>query len=181
MGIIEQFALWYVPFFLAGLIDVVAVLIMMVVMGYRVHKGIRDNEENESQSLLGHTNNRRKEALRQMMPLVVYPILFLILLFFGIIHRVYDALTGTVSYPITMLHGVVGFSWGVCAGLALILQLCVLKCSRRRLRWGSVRPINVTHPPMYTDAVPTQTDVQRTASTTTFMIPQESEVDDREL
>ena len=121
------------------------------------------------------------------MPLLIYPILFVILLVFGILHRAYDAWAQpwniSVSYGLTMLHGVVGFSWGFCAGLALIVQLCVWKkCSKKKLRWGSVKSFAVQHPSIYSNAnaVPPTSTVQ-SASTTTFVYPRESSVDDAAL
>lgn len=172
-GSIEQFVLWYIPFFVAGLIDVIAIVVMVVVIVCRVYHRRSTPDDSARQPLLNTNQQTHKEALKQLMPLLVYPILFLILLLFGVAHRAHDAIYKlNISYPLTMIHAVVGFSWGFCAGIALISQLCVYKyCSKRRIMVQTVGQTQSTF------AV---TSIQ-TNAITNYVIPQESDIDEKIL
>ena len=125
LGLIEQFALWYGPFFLIALVDALAIVIMVITLAIRAFKKKRCLSDQET--LLEQNRDQKKEALRQVLPLVVYPILFLVLVVFAMIDRVYGALAKSVSYPLTIIHAVLGLSWGLFTGLALIVHLCRLK------------------------------------------------------
>ena len=193
-GLIEQFALWYGPFFLVALVDVLAITIMAVVLvgrAYRERKHV--STDDASQPLLRTNVDQKKESLRQLMPLLVYPLLFLVLILFALVDRLYDALAKDVSFALAVVHAVVGLSWGLFAGLALILHLCLLKeWSRKKRKRVAIQVaiqvavegqnptpapllspsrLGVTHTEGMTDTNPS------IATTTRYSIPAESEVD----
>lgn len=194
VGLIEQFALWYGPFFTVALIDTLAITIMGTVLVGRACLERKHASGDESQPLLRRKVDQRKEALRQMMPLLVYPLLFLVLILFALVDRVYGALAKDVSYALTVVHAVVGLSWGLFAGLALILHLCLLReWSRKKRRKVVVQApakqqalATTLHSPLKF-GVATHTSGHRvlgdadpsTATTTRHSTPAESGVDER--
>lgn len=175
-GLIEQFALWYGPFFLVALIDALAIILMVTVLILRAFLEKR-NSRSASEPLIARKRDQKKEALRQLMPLLIYPLLFLVLIMFAMVDRVYGAIAKTASYPLAIIHAVFGLSWGFFAGLALILHLCLLrewsKKKKRKAFFPPPKDLQSRPPPScVNDAVEPST-----ATTTRPVVPAESEVD----
>ena len=175
-GLIEQFALWYGPFFLVALIDALAIILMVTVLMLRAFLEKRNSRSQSSEPLLVRKRDQKKEALRQLMPLLIYPLLFLVLIVFAMVDRVYGAVAKTASYPLAIIHAVFGLSWGFFAGLALILHLCLLR------EWSKKKRKTFFPPPKDFESRPPPSCINdavepSTASTTQPVVPAESEVD----
>ena len=204
-GLIEQFALCYGPFYLIALLDALAIVVMVVVLLRRAFFKKRISLRkvvNDDVPLLASRKDQKKEAVRQLLPLLIYPILFLLMIGFGLVDRVYAAIAKTVSFPLTIIHAVLGFSWPCFAGLALILHLCSLKEWKKRSavsrngRQDSPRHVHQVNVEAITATttwhnVPAESSVDAcklgkagqtnrepsTAATTQHLVPAESEVD----
>ena len=187
LGLIEQFALWYGPFFLVALVDALAIVVMVVMLAIRASKEKRCSSVSDMEPLLNQARDQKKEALKQLLPLLIYPLLFLMLILFALVDRMYGALAKSASYPLAIIHAVFGLSWGLFAGLALILHLCLLKeWSKKKRKW-------VSHAHRYAKSKSKSalhcsnncndfvTDDPTTAPTTRPSIPAESEVDANKL
>ena len=175
-GLIEQFALWYGPFFLVALIDSLAIILMVIVLMVRAFLEKR-NRRSRSEPLLARKRDQKREALRQLMPLLIYPLLFLVLILFAMVDRVYGAVAKTASYPLAIIHAVFGLSWGFFAGLALILHLCLLReMSKKKKRTVFFAPPKDLQPSPPLRSV-CDTVEPSTATTTQPVVPAESEVD----
>ena len=169
-GLIELFALCYGPLYLIAVLDAFAIVIMVIVLirkNFFERRGSKIDVEN-----VPLLTSRKKEAVRQLMPLLIYPLLFLLMIMFGLVDRVYAAIAMAPSYPLTIIHAVLGFSWPFFAGLALILHLCLLREWKKKGRAarnvhsqcenGFVHQVNVE---------------PFTATTTRHVVPAESKVD----
>ena len=121
-GVIEQFSTMYGPCFLLLSIDSVVAIIIVLVLAARLCR-------RESSSMAGYQHN---EALKQMVPLLAYPILFFFLFLPAFANRIYGA---TPHQPNTSLMFLAVFciaSWGWVAGMTLMVHIGVLLWSRRR-------------------------------------------------
>ena len=177
MGLIERFALWYVPFVVIALINALAIVVMVIVLVQRAFFEKRSAKAGiENEPLLARKKDQRKEVVRQLMPLLAYPLLFLVIIVFVSVTRVYGALVNTTSFPLEMIHAVLGLSYAYFAGLALILHICLMReCSfkKRKSRSRNVHPDS----PCVNGNVCEVNIEPITAKTTRHAVPAESEVD----
>ena len=191
LGLIEQFTLWYVPFFLVALIDALVIIVIFGVLAVRAFEERRHhfNHICNHERLLPQIRDPKKEAFKQFLPLLIYPLLFPVLSLSAMVDRVYDVFAKSPSYPLAMIQAVFGLSGELFTGLALILHLCLLK------EWSKKKRVAVLAAPRYelSNTFPLLRSVNiysdfaivnvdpTTAPTTRPSIPAESEVDARKL
>ena len=128
-GLIEQFTLWYGPLLLAVLFNflVIAITVIALYLGTR-----------ETSTLLSTTyqlQNQYREALKEAMPLLFYPIFYNIICFLAFANRVYYAATNKVSFPLWIIHAVVDPCLPLFIPVGFLLHpytLKKLKCSQIR-------------------------------------------------
>ena len=176
-GLIEQFVLLYGPFYLIALIEALAVVVMVVVLVRRAffEKRISNAGVIENKPLITlRIKDQKKEAVRQLMPLLVYPLLFLLMIGLGLVDRVYGAFATTTSYPLTIIHAVLGFSSAFFGGLALILHLCLLKEWKKKM---AVSSFDHQDSPRVNGVVYQVNGEAITATTTRHVVPAESKID----
>ena len=89
-GVIEQFTLWYGPFMFFAILNCIAMLIVIVIL-YRRARGI-------------HQPHQYREALKETVPLLVYPFIFNTLYCLGFANRVYYAVTEDAKFSLWMVH-----------------------------------------------------------------------------
>ena len=123
-GVIEQFALWFAPATLGLVVTSALVLTMMTILAYRAY----------GTSTVNVSRKNSQEALRQMLPLVIYPIIFCALLLPTLAHRIYDAVptSQTYEYMLVIMDAVCSSGYSLVAGLSLLLHIAVVVLSRRR-------------------------------------------------
>ena len=78
-GVIEQFALFYGPFIIAFTLHFLAMLVVIIVL----YRGTRKES--------GRLQDQLKDAMKEAMPLLIYPVFFNILVLLAFINRVYYA------------------------------------------------------------------------------------------
>ena len=115
-SIIEQFVLFYAPSVLFLGLNILAIITMFAVL---LHRGYHSPEE---RPLLVH-GDQRNALLKQLLPLLVYPIIYFMLILFPLANRLYMALSTKVSYTYLFFHGVFIGSIGFFAGLALVVHI----------------------------------------------------------
>jgi len=164
-GIIEIFALFYGPIVVSLIFCMLAIVIMILVMVRRAC--VSSNTQTEKEPLL---RSATKTLLKQLLPLLAYPVIYFTLIVIPVIDRVYDALSPTRDPGLTIAHGVTATVMGLFAGLALIVHILYLRHHNRSLqdhdetdtaRVASVRRSSRISPP----------------SQTRFSLKAESEVD----
>ena len=185
LGLIEQFTLWYGPFFLVALIDALVIIVIFVVLAVRAFRERRHHFNHNHEPLLPQIRDPKKEAFKQFLPLLIYPLLFPVLILSAMVDRVYDVFAKSPSYPLAMIHAVFGLSGALFTGLALILHLCLLKEWSKKKRVAVLaaprHELSNTFPLLrsvnnYSDFAIVNVD-PTTAPTTRPSIPAESEVD----
>ena len=113
-GVAMQFTVWYGPAFFVLLGDLVAVVVMVTVL---VRRALNKSQQH-------------KEVLTQMLPLFAYPVTYILLLVVPIATRVYTALPNndtTADRTLLALTGACMSLWGLAAGAALLVHICVMK------------------------------------------------------
>ena len=175
VGEIEQYGLFYVPAIIFQVGAVVLVVIMFVVLLCRLKTPL----SSELQPLIDDT--QRKQAMKELLPLVTYPILFCLFLFPRFINRVYGDID-KANMATFMASSVTIAVRGFFSGMALILHILILKCPRTSSAIGvhgfnedNNRTLQNCHP----GAIPQHTSytIGSTNCRTHFSIPNESDVD----
>ena len=169
-GIIEQFVLYYGPATFLLALNVLAIFIMIVVLLYRAHKYRSFDRE----SLLAG-RDQRKEILKQLLPLIVYPIIYFTFLLFPLANRIFMAASCSMTnYNLMMVHGVTISSLGFFAGLALIAHICHYQIKKRSM---SSKPLPAPVPRSSFSTFDDVTPFTSGALTRFSKLPNESEVD----
>ena len=171
-GIIEQFVLWYGPLFISLTLTVVAVFIILIVLARRAYA--HNNPENEY-LIEKHECNQNKKAMKELLPLLAYPVIFYVLSLFPLIDRIYSAISCNANFGWALGHALCQASWGFFSSWALIIHILVMRKLKKKSRVQfkeqpitSVANIGV----MYT----TYTEGSTNAGTK-YSIPFESDID----
>ena len=127
-GIIEQFVLWYGPLFISLTLSVVAVLIIVIVLAQRVCA-----QKNEY-LIENHERNQNKKAIKELLPLLAYPVIFYLLALFPLINRVYSASATSfnASFGWALGHSLCKASWGFFSSWALIIHILMMRKLKKK-------------------------------------------------
>ena len=170
-GIIEQFVLWFVPLFFFLTISVVAAFIMLVIFAKRSYA--HRNQENEF-LLENHDRNRNKKAMKELLPLLAYPVIFYVLSLFPLIDRVYSAISSTASFELVLVHAITESLSGFFSSWALIIHILVMRQLNKKqfIQYSiSTKRINNSGNHIFT------IQTEGSANATRYSIPAESDID----
>ena len=126
-GLIQQFVLWTVPSSLILLMMSVVMVVMVFIVAKRScpHRG-----GSESNSITGRHQNRK--ALKQLLPLAAYPILFCVFNVLPFANRVFEAKDDDQMERVFEIGAALSNGgWGLTTALALVAHIAVVKCPRR--------------------------------------------------
>ena len=129
-GLIEQFTLWYGPLMLVVLLNFLSVVIMVTVL----YRGTR-----KTSGLLATTyqlQSQYRKALKEAMPLLLYPIIYNIICCLAFANRVYYAVTNETNIPLWMAHAVADPCLPLFIPVAFLLHPYTLqKCRTAVEKW----------------------------------------------
>lgn len=138
-GNIETFALWYGPAFVLLLVDSIAMTLMGVVLACRGRGRKRNPLLDLSYKAI--IRERHWGALRQMLPLLAYPIIFFTFILAMLAYRVYNAVPHSAAgYELLEATAMLSPGVGLTASMVLILHILIARCSKRCAR----APLQVT-------------------------------------
>ena len=126
-GIVEQFVLYYGPATFFLVVVIIAVVIMFAVMVYRAHQSKHSTAEGQP---LIDDRNQKVQVLKQLLPLLSYPIIYFLLLLFPLTNRIYMAISKSKDSELLKAHGATQASMGTFAALALVIHICVVKSKK---------------------------------------------------
>ena len=155
-GIVEQFSLWFGPAIACSILDCVAIFAIVYVL-----------VSNRGNQTLNANHDQQKKALKELLPLLAYPILFCVLLLPTIANRTYSASTKVTNFDIILVSAVFIPLESLCAGLTLVVHISYIKHSKCFIHCNKLA-INPEELPI----ISTETNC-----TTEADIPAESEVD----
>ena len=119
-GVIEQFVLWYGPLVVLAVLDVLAITRIAYILCKRAWKYDREHRD---PSL---PNINHKAALKEVLPVIAYPILFHATSLFSLADRLTNS-----SFGLTLAQIIVIPSWGWIAAVTLLIYLHVLRKHKR--------------------------------------------------
>ena len=130
IAVIEGFALWDGPAMVLLSIAAVAMIIMMIKLTHRVCWRLR------YETLT--TGDQYWKALKQLLPLAAFPILFFLLIIPELILHIYQIRTSTPDQGLAAVASACISLWGVSSGVTLLLHislalLCDRQCRRKRV------------------------------------------------
>ena len=173
-GIIEQFVLWYGPFTISLTLSVVAVFIILIVLAWRTYAS--RNKEYEH-LIENHERNQNKKAMKELLPLLAYPVIFYVLCLFPLIDRVYNAISSNAQFELSFGHALTESLWGFCSSWALIIHILVMK----KKKCIHIREhASLTKVAVDTDLIYTTYTEGSTNARTKYSIPDESYIDNEQ-
>ena len=136
-GIIEQFAIWFGPSTVILLGTALAMILMLLVLAKRS----RPRSKSEDDAITGRHLNWK--ALKQLLPLAAYPILFCLFNIVPLVDNVYDALHSSANdEDLESVSALCNAGLGFSTGLALIAHIILAKHlakNRRHVSTSSAR------------------------------------------
>ena len=131
---IERFALWDGPAIVILLAASTAMLVMVIVLAYRACLRIRYEKIT--------AGNQYWKALKQLLPLAAFPILFFILEIPVFIFHLQIAVDSTPQEALKKSTFVIYSLWSTTSGVTLIVHISVARClSRRRVHTRRIQLI----------------------------------------
>ena len=86
-------------------------------------------EAAEYDPLLERQAEKQKKAFKEILPLILYPIIFTILFLPSLIERTYGAIVPeTKRYYLFILQALTAPSWGLFVGVIVMIHVFILKC-----------------------------------------------------
>ena len=124
-GVAEQFALTFVPLLVITALDIPAIMIIVCILCKRAWSYNREHRN----PLLPKQNHRA--ALKEVLPLIAYPIIFHALSFIAIANRTERAITGQSPFGLVYVQSMIEPTWGLLASITMLIHLCVLGKHKR--------------------------------------------------
>lgn len=126
LGMIEQFALWFGPSMLILLVEVFVMITMVIILVIRLHR--RRKYEPITR------DDPHWKALKQLLPLSAYPILFCIFNLMPFINRVYGATPHPPNHGLLVTSALGTAIWNTITGSVFITHVAVAKLSARKVK-----------------------------------------------
>uniref|UniRef100_A0A1X7TA22 G-protein coupled receptors family 2 profile 2 domain-containing protein n=1 Tax=Amphimedon queenslandica TaxID=400682 RepID=A0A1X7TA22_AMPQE len=176
LGFTEQYLFLYIPGLLLLFLDLLMIIITVSVLMYQSYCSSSKAQE-ECDPLLQRQVEKQKKAFKEILPLILYPIIFIILFLPSAIHRIYGVIEpGDTRFFLFVLHASTGSSWGLFVGIAIAIHICVLKCCRIPLQLNTQNePSGANNNQTNNDPVYT-TETIASTNARTYYAPRESEV-----
>ena len=126
LGTIEQYAFEYVP---GGLLFLIDLILIIVTIGVLLYRSYCWPVKTEYDPLLERQAERQKKAFKEILPLTLYPIIFMILFLPSLIQRIYGAIVPeTQRYFLFVLQAVTIPGYSLFVGVIVIIHIFILKC-----------------------------------------------------
>ena len=175
LGTIEQYLFLYAPGTVLFLIDLLMIIVTIGVLLYRSYcRPVKEAAEYDP--LLERQAKRQKKAFKEILPLMLYPIIFMILFLPSLIQRIYGAIVPeTQRYFLFVLQVVTAPGWGLFVGVIVIIHVFIMKCCGFPIDHKPLKASSVGHHSM-TERNPAYTadTVAATDAKTHFSVPRES-------
>lgn len=138
VGTIEKFSLWYVPVMVILLALSIAMIVMVIALARRLcwrssYKPITEGDTFWT-------------ALKQILPLTAFPILFFVFIIPSFVSDVFQSVS-PATYSMSLSYTTLCISlWSMSSGVTLITHIYMVKCfetkKRRKLRDNNIQYLN---------------------------------------
>ena len=128
LGTIEQYVFLYAPGTVLFLVDLLMIIVTIGVLLYRSYcRPVKEAAEYDP--LLERQVEKQKKAFKEILPLMLYPIIFMILFLPSLIQRIYGAIVPEKKrYYLLVLQALTAPSWGLFVGVIVMIHVFILKC-----------------------------------------------------
>lgn len=130
-GLAIQFIIWYGPLFIIQNLNAVAIVSVICTLCYKSRTKLWKHGNGERDSLLVKAKvDKSKNALRELIPLMVYLIIFYVISMIPVAHRFYliDVKHGTFAFAV--LHVISNGLWGLNCSTAQLIHIYVNRKQR---------------------------------------------------
>ena len=139
-GTIEQSVLWYGPLFVSLILVVISFMIIPVVIACRACRKRQDDEA----ALLG-SEEKQVKAIKRLLPLLAYPLMFLLLAIFPLVNRIFSPTSQYASYRLALAHAITEPSWGIFTSIAILMHIGLEQRMIKRRRHNKNRSANTRY------------------------------------
>lgn len=183
-GEIEEYALLYGPAFVCLTLATLGVVIIVVVLSWRAY--CQTNSSYGMSADIDETiplvrDEQQKKALKEILPLVVYPLLFIAFFIPPFANRIKGAIIKNASISSFIWSAVTTPCLSLFAGLTFIIHIMVLQCQKplcHKLNVNYISPFNITGKVIKTNLFTSET-VASTDGRSQWKIPNETEIDNQ--
>ena len=120
VAFIERIALWDGPALVILLAASIAMAVMVIKLAYRVCKRWNPTESNANAD-----HNQFWKALRHLLPLATFPVLFFIFVIPGLVFDFHTAKTGAPNLTLATIVLIFVSMWSMASGASLIIHISV--------------------------------------------------------
>ena len=159
--------------FISLTLSVLAVFIILIVLAQRAYT--HKNSENKC-LIENHERNQNRKAMKELLPLLAYPVIFYVLVLFPLIDRIHSAISTNASVGWALANALSEASWGFFSSWALIIHILVRKKKHVQVKEHAspTKAVADTGTVIYT----TYTKVSTNARTK-YLTPSESDIDNK--
>lgn len=124
-GIAEQYLMWYAPRLLLALVNTFTIVSTVSVISWRAYQFINNKE----------TSSSYTDTLKQVLPILAYPVIFQILGWFALAHRITNLAFSRRTAALLVLHSIGTASRGLFAAAVFHVYFVVWRSqSKKRVR-----------------------------------------------
>ena len=174
---IEWFILWNGSALTILLVASIAMVVMVITLTYRVCLRLKSEPISDGDQFW--------KALKQLLPLAAFPILFFIFAIPGLIYGMYLSINSTINNGALLAASVCIAMWGIASGASLIIHISVARlCCRNEKK----RPLDAVHvdgsklQPLLSNDLTLEEEScvnVNISSITHFSLPEESNAEDK--
>ena len=123
---IEWFALWDIPALIILLAASIAMVIVVIKLAYKVVLRLKFEAITDG--------DQYWKALKQLLPLAAFPILYFLFVIPVLVYDVYLAESSTSNKGLILAASTFIPMWGMCSGMALLVHIVLVRlyCARRK-------------------------------------------------
>ena len=176
VGVTEQFTLYYGPAALMLILNIIAIVVMTIAIMHRskmTRKKYKCSRSSTSgvlkEQLLrveGSSQRQYTMILKQILPLLAYPIIYFALFLAAFSNRLYTATQGSTSFGTSVAHAATQSLKGFFVGATLIIHVTIIHFKR------AVRVESDHAHATYIDATPCTS-----GAVTAFSLPNETDIE----
>ena len=120
VSVAERFALLHAPAMVILLVASIAMIIMLIKLSYRVCW------RKKYEPITGGEHDQFREALKQLLPLAAFPIIFLIFIIPVLVYDIfYSFLTPIPNRALVLAESIFITFWSLSSGVTLIVHICL--------------------------------------------------------
>ena len=124
-ALIERFVLWDGPATVTLSVASIVMIATVLKLGHRICQHRRYES-------LTDTSGQHWKALKQLLPLAAFPILFFVFTIPVSVFHIFQAVATTPNERLVIANMIFVFLWSTTSGLTLIIHISVAKCCRKK-------------------------------------------------